>query len=502
MELMGFVALYLAVSVLIGVITARWVHTSRDFAVAGRHLPLSVVTATVFATWFGSEAIFGASSIFVQEGNNLGSIIADPFGAAFCLIIAGFFFSAKLYKLNILTLGDYYRSRYGRTVEVLTTICIIIAYLGWVSAQIKVLGMVFSNLSDGAIDQTTGMIIGAAVVLTYTTVGGMLSVAVLDFIQMLLIIFGLAYIAYLVAGMAGGADVVIQHAADAGKLQFFPKDVGLKEWLIFLAPGITMMLGSIPQQDVFQRITSAKSAKIALHGSLIGGSFYLLFCFVPIFIAYAATLVLPETFNAEFFEHGDAEQIEQIIPILIQNTMPFAAKVLFFGAVISAIMSTASATLLAPSVSFAENIVRGYLPQLSDRGFLRVMRVCTVCFTIFVLIFAMLSMGTSVYEMVESAYKITLAGAFIPLIVGPFWKRATNQGALCSVVLGVVAWLLAEYSVEIMEMFASAPSPELLVSDPEESFDIKEVSSLIGLAFSGVGIVVGSLLPQWFPAGK
>jgi len=499
MELMGFVVLYLAVSVLIGVVAGRWVHTSKDFAVAGRRLPLSVVTATVFATWFGSEAIFGASSTFVHEGNNLGSILADPFGAAFCLIIAGFLFSSKLYKLNILTLGDYYRSRYGRTVEVLTTICIIVAYLGWVSAQIKALGIVFNSLSGGSIDQTTGMIIGAAVVLTYTTVGGMLSVAVLDFIQMLLIIIGLAYIAYLVAGMAGGADVVIQHAADAGKFQFFPKDVGIKEWLIFLAPGITMMLGSIPQQDVFQRITSAKSAKVALHGSLIGGSFYLMFCFVPIFIAYAATLVMPETFNAAFFADGDAEQI---IPILVQNTMPFAAKVLFFGAVISAIMSTASATLLAPSVSFAENIVRGYIPHLSDRGFLIVLRVCTVCFTFFVLGFAMLNLGKSIYEMVESAYKITLAGAFIPLVVGPFWKRATNQGALCAVLLGVTTWLIAEYSAEIMAIFSTIPEPEVLASGAEEHFDIKEVSSLIGLAFSAVGIVVGSLLPQWFPEGK
>ncbi|MCL2022512.1 MAG: sodium:solute symporter family protein [Betaproteobacteria bacterium] len=499
MELIGFVALYLAISVLIGVVTARWVHTAKDFAVAGRHLPLPVVTATVFATWFGSEAIFGASSTFAQEGNNLGSILADPFGAAFCLIIAGIFFSSKLYKLNILTLGDYYRIRYGRTVEVLTTLCIIVAYLGWVSAQIKALGIVFHSLSDGTISQTHGMVIGAAVVLTYTTVGGMLSVAVLDFIQMTLIIVGLIYIAYLVAGMAGGADVVIQQAASAGKLEFFPRDVGIKEWLIFLAPGITMMLGSIPQQDVFQRITSARSAKVALHGSLIGGSFYLLFCFVPIFIAYAATLVMPETFNATFFAESDAEQI---IPLLVQNAMPFAAKVLFFGAVISAIMSTSSATLLAPSVAFAENIVRGYLPHLSDRGFLLVMRICTVCFTFFVLGFALLNLEQSIYEMVESAYKITLSGAFIPLIVGPFWKRATNQGALCAVVLGVITWLAAEYSAEIMTMLTNAPPPDITALASEDHFDIKEVSSLIGLAFSGLGMVAGSLLPQWFPEGK
>jgi SSS family transporter len=465
-KLVWFVVAYLLVSVVIGLVTARWVHTSKDFAVAGRHLPLPVVTATVFATWFGSEAIFGASSTFAKEG--LGGILADPFGASLCLIIAGIFFSSKLYKLNVLTLGDYYRSRYGRAVEIMTTLCIIIAYLGWVSAQIKALGIIFNTLNP-EISQTQGMFLGAAVVLTYTTVGGMFSVAVLDFVQMIIIIGGLLYIAFLVSGMAGGTGVVIQHAAAAGKFEFFPKDAGLKEWLIFIAPGITMMLGSIPQQDVFQRITSANSARTALNGSLIGGSFYMLFCFVPIFIAYAATLVDPEFFSALL--KTDAEQI---IPELVLKHMPLTAQVLFFGAVISAIMSTSSATLLAPSVSFAENIVRSFLPHLSDQGFLFVMRVCTVCFTGIVLGFALLNQETSIYKMVEGAYSVTLAGAFVPLIVGPFWNRASNQGAIAAIILGISAWLITEYG-----------------------YGEEDLGSLVGLGFSLIGMITGSLLPQW-----
>ncbi|MDR0576618.1 MAG: sodium:solute symporter family protein [Candidatus Accumulibacter sp.] len=476
MTLIWYVAVYLGVSVAIGLVTARWVHTSKDFAVAGRHLPLPVVTATVFATWFGSEAVFGASGVFAKEGSNLGSIIADPFGAGLCLIIAGVFFSSKLYRLNVLTLGDYYRGRYGRTVEILTTFCIIIAYLGWVAAQIKALGIVFVDLSAGHIDltQAQGMILGAVLVLIYTSVGGMLSVAVLDFVQMTLIIVGLFYIAWLVAGMAGGADVVIQSASAAGKLEFFPKDVSLKEWFIFIAPGINLMLGSIPQQDVFQRITSANSAKTALRGSLLGGGFYILFCFVPIFIAYGATLIAPEVFI-----RLAQNEPENIIPSLVHNYMPIGAQILFFGAVISAIMSTSSATLLAPSVAFAENVVRGFLPQLTDRGFLYVMRICTVLFTVVVLGFALMNLDASIYEMVESAYSITLAGAFVPLLAGPFWKRATNQGALAAVLCGIAAWLIVAHGL----------------GEPG-------VGSLAGLAFSALGLVIGSLLPQWLPEGK
>jgi Na+/proline symporter len=218
--LIWFVVLYLLVSIGIGLYAATRVHSAKDFAIAGRHLPLPVVTATVFATWFGAEAIFGVSATFVKEG--LHGVVADPFGASLCLIIAGIFFSRKLYKLNVLTLGDYFRLRYNRTVEILTTLCIVIAYLGWVSAQIKALGLVFNVVTDGAISQTAGMILGAAIVLTYTTLGGMLSVAILDFVQMGVIMGGMLFIAWLISGQTGGVMPVIAHASAAGKLDFFP----------------------------------------------------------------------------------------------------------------------------------------------------------------------------------------------------------------------------------------------------------------------------------------
>ena len=78
--LLWFVIFYLMVSVGIGLFAATRVHNAKDFAVAGRSLPLPIVTATVFATWFGAEAVFGVSATFVKEG--LGGVVADPFGAA------------------------------------------------------------------------------------------------------------------------------------------------------------------------------------------------------------------------------------------------------------------------------------------------------------------------------------------------------------------------------------------------------------------------------------
>jgi Na+/proline symporter len=88
-----------------------------------------------------------------------------------CLILVGLFFARHLYNRKMLTIGDFYREKYGRTVEVLITLCIVVSYLGWVAAQIKALGLVFNVVSDGYLSQQTGMIIGAASVLIYTLFG-------------------------------------------------------------------------------------------------------------------------------------------------------------------------------------------------------------------------------------------------------------------------------------------------------------------------------------------
>ena len=459
--LIWFVVLYLMLSIGIGLYVATRVHTAKDFAVAGRHLPLPVVT------WFGAEAVFGVSATFVKDG--LRGVVADPFGSSLCLIIAGFFFAKKLYKLNILTLGDYFRMRYNRSVEVLTTLCIVASYLGWVSAQIKALGLIFNVVTDGFVSQTAGMILGAAIVLTYTTFGGMLSVAILDFVQMGVIMGGMLYIGYLVSGLTGGVELVINHASTAGKLDFFPPPDPW-QWLTFLGAWITMMLGSIPQQDVFQRITSARTATIAIWGSILGGSIYFCFTFVPMFIAYAATLIDPGLFN-ELMQTDS----QLVLPTLVLQHTPVFAQAIFFGAVLSAVMSCSSATLLAPSVAFSENIVRGFFPGMGDHQFLRVMRVAIVVFTLIVLAFALYS-NSSIFKMVENAYKVTLAGAFVPLFFGAFWKRATTQGALAAILGGLSAWIL----VELLIGETSLVPPQL-----------------IGLAISMLGMIAGSLLPQW-----
>jgi len=462
--LLWFVIIYWIISVAIGLYASRWVHNTKDYAVAGRRMPMYIVTATVFATWFGSETVLGIPATFLKDG--FSGIIADPFGSSLCLIIVGLFFARPLYRMNLLTIGDYYRRRFSRPVEMLTTLCIVISYLGWVGAQIKALGLVFNVVSDGGISQGTGMIVGAATVLVYTMLGGMFSVAITDFIQMIIIVLGMLYIGYEVSGLVpGGAAAVISHAAQNGKFHILPP-LELREILGFIAAWITMMLGSVPQQDVFQRVQSAKDENTAANSSILGGAMYFCFAFVPMFLAYSASLITPDMVAANLDKDP-----QKILPNLILSPIvPVFAQIMFFGALLSAIKSCASATLLAPSVSFSENILKPFLPHISDKKFLLLNRVVLVCFTVLVTYVAM-STSSDIYHMVENAYKVTLVGAFVPLACGVYWKRATNLGGVLSVVAGLVVWIVCENV-----------SPDGLVPP-----------QLAGLAASFAGMAVGSL---------
>ena len=464
--LLTLVIAYLLITIAIGLVAAQRVKNSADFAIAGRHLPLAMIVTTTFATWFGSETVLGIPAKFVNSGLN--GVVEDPFGAGSCLILVGVFFAAKLYKMSLLTISDYYRERYGRTVEVICSVIIMVSYLGWVSAQVTALGLVFNLLSGGAISMPLGMAIGVVSILAYTLFGGMWSVAVTDFMQMIILVVGLATIAVFAGQQAGGADKVVALAVSQDMFKFWPEP-NFHDIVFFVAAAITMMLGSIPQQDVFQRVMSANSEYAASRGPVLGGIFYILFAFVPMFLVVSAMIIMPEKALTLM-----QEDPQKVLPTLVMEHMPFVMQVLFFGALLSAIKSCASATLLAPSVTFTENIWRQFYPHSSDQQELKAMRVTVLVFSALVLVYAIVMQGSSIYEMVSGAYQVTLVGAFVPLVFGLYWPRATTQGALLAIAAGLAVWLT------------------LLLTPAGEAFP----AQLAGVLASLAGMLVGSTLPQ------
>ncbi len=469
--LISFVVLYLLGTLGLGVWAGTRIKNTTDFAVAGRSLPLIMVVTTTFATWFGAETVMGIPAKFVQGGLN--AIVEDPFGAGTCLILVGMFFAARLYKLNLLTIGDFYRQRFGKGIEVFCSVAIIISYLGWVAAQITALGLVFSVLTNGAMSETAGMIVGTLAVLIYVVIGGFLAVAWTDFIQMIVLVVGLSVIAFFSADLAGGAGKVVDMVASKDLGNFLPP-AQFTDIAFFVGSAVTMMLGSIPQQDVFQRVMSAKNAPTARTGAIIGGASYILFAAVPMFIVSCAIIVLGD--------HGlemAKNDYQRLLPTFVLTKMPLVMQILFFGALLSAIKSTSSATLLAPSTSFVENILKNLRPGMGDKQQLFAMRATIVVFAGSVLLYAVAMKGTSIYELVSSAYQVTLVGAFVPLLMGLYWKRATTQGAILSLAFGIGTWLV---------FFPQIGGEELAAKFPGQ---------LAGLAMAFVGMIVGSLMPQF-----
>ncbi|MCC7286170.1 MAG: sodium:solute symporter, partial [Burkholderiaceae bacterium] len=221
--------------------------------------------------------------------------------------------------------------------------------------------------------------------------------------------------------------------------------------------------------DVFQRVMSANSVKAATRGPVIGGACYIAFAFVPMFLVTSALIIMPEQAAALI-----KDDPQKVLPTLVLEHMPFVMQVFFFGALMSALKSTASATLLAPSVTFVENIWRQFVPRVSDRQNLWTMRIAVLVFSVCVCAYAIALQGTPIYDMVSGAYQVTLVGAFVPLVAGLYWKKASTQGAIFSIVLGILTWLL----------FLATPAGE--------SFP----AQLAGFMMAWVGLLIGSLGPQ------
>jgi len=472
------VILYMIATVAVGLWAATRVKDSKDFMVAGRSLPLYMNFACVFATWFGAETVLSVSATFAKDG--LGAVSGDPFGASVCLCFVALFFARTFYRLELLTIGDYYHLRYGKFVEVITSLGIASSYLGWTSAQLSALGLVINVLFPEYLTLNQSIMVGAVIVTIYTMFGGMWSVALTDVIQTVAIVVGLILVAALLGHRAGGVGEVIDHAYRAGKLNVFPH-LTASAWMVAIGQFITMAFGSIPQQDVFQRVTSARDEKTATIGTFWGGLFYFGFAFVPMFIAYSATLIDPSF--VELFQSDDPRVVQQVLPSLVLNVTPIWCQVLFFGALMSAILSTASGTLLAPASVLTENVLRIFLQRLklTDQAMLMTLRSLLVLVAVVATTMSVNS-GATMYEMVEAGYSVTLVVAFVPLVFGVYWKRATTQGAVFAIVLAVSVWLGFMFSYHDTE------SENVWRSMPPQ---------LYGLVASFVGMIVGSLLPNF-----
>ncbi len=441
----GTVVVYFVVMYAVSWFASRRIHDVEDYAVAGRRLPLSLAWMTLLATWFGAATMLIVPDEIRKEG--LVAAALDPIGAGLCLILAGFLVAGPMWREKLLTVPDLFRKRFGRAAEVLAAIIMVPSYFGWIAAQFVALaGM--ARLFFG-IDPVIGLVAVAILGTGYTLLGGMWSVTLTDAIQIGLLLIGLVVMAFVVAGELGGwgtAWTRIVNETSPDKLVVVPLD-STKEffaWLALLAAGA---LGNMPGQDLMQRVFAARSESVARKSCYIAGTVYLAFGLIPVFIALAANLLVPDSVE------GD------LMPALAAMFLHPVVAVIFVVALMSAVLSTIDSAILAPATVLAQNLLarRGQ----SARSLLWLNRACVLL--VAALSLALALAGDSAWSLLEDAYSITLVGLFVPMMFGLYSRPGSAAPALASMIAGAGTWLVHYVSGwdDFLEPFAPVGRLEL-----------------------------------------
>src|ERR687895_1408813 len=425
---------FLAVSLTVGTLTSKLVKkSSRRFMVAGKSLPLFFVGTMLAAQAIDGNSSLGNASLVYQFGFWAGAAI--PIGLGVCLILTGTVYGKRLNKMSMLTLPDFYYRRFGNASEGISGILMMISFIVLVAGNFAASGFILSTVLG--IDFIWAMLIAAIIVLIYTYAGGLFSSAYTDIFQIYLAIgaFWAAFI-FFAAGLSGVDFGTILGNAPPEYLDLSGLfDIGngaLVNWGGILA----LALGDLVALDFMERVFAAKDGKTAQRGALMGGALTLSTVIPTSMIGIIALYFLPNI--------GDPFTI---FPELAINHMPFAIGVAMLMGVLGASMSTANGGLLAISSVMSRNIIQRDIlrrvlkrPGMEDRKLLNTTRAFTIPMMAAAFILGYLIPQPGIYLIL--AFDIVFAGAWAPLTLGLFWRKANTPAALASLIVGSALRLL------------------------------------------------------------
>ena len=392
--------------------------SEEDFLVGGRRFNLWLTTFCLFATWFGAGTLITATDEIAVQG--LRATALEPYGAGFCLIFAGIFFAKPLWNMKLFTYADFFREKFGPLIEKLSVFINIPIYVGWIAVQIVALANILSVFFPVPV---WVLMLGISLFACFLTIsGGMWSVSITDSFQLLIIILGLIYLVLKISGSTpeGLEGLFNQIAAD--KLILIPTEK-LSSVFNWLGVFSIAALGNMTGQDLGQRLFSAKSANVARAGSIFAGLGYILIGSIPVFLGLTAKQTL-----------GDYEG--SVVPNLIKEYLDPVTAVILTLTIISAVISTITSALLAPSSMLSHNFLKLYFKNTST---LYLCKLAVVAVTVISVITAFA--GEDVYGLLEGSYAIGFVGFFVPVTVGIFSKKLNEKACLISILISVVIWL-------------------------------------------------------------
>jgi solute:Na+ symporter, SSS family len=417
---------YVLVQFAVGAFVSRRMTSEADYILAGRNLGIGLVTFSVFATYFGAEAIVASGGSVYEKG--LAGALFDPFGYAAAIIIVGLFFARALWSRNLTTFADLFRQRYSPGVERLVVIVLVPGSVIWAAAQVRAFGQVLSANSHMSLSLT--ITLAAVLVGAYSVVGGLLADAVTDVVQGVAVVLGLLILGAVVAFHVGGVTAGLAQV-EPGQLQVLREDTG---WLERLEQLAIPICGTIVAVELISRFLGARTAEVARIGTVIGGSTYLIVGLIPVFLGLIAPRIL-----------GNVPDAEQIVPRLAEVFLPGVLYVAFVGAIISAILSAVHAALHAPAAQISHNIVVRLIPDISDSGKLWSVRMTVMVLSVVAFVLAITS--HRIKDLVETASAFGSAGVFVTALFALFTRFGGPASAYASVAAGVLVWATAKYAL-------------------------------------------------------
>lgn len=415
---------YMGVMIGIGYLGSRRVHNSDDFLVAGRSLPAPLVTATLFATWFGAGSCMGAAGTVYEQG--ILGVISDPLAAGLSLILAGLFYVRIMRRMEFLTVVDVFGKYYGKNCEIFASFLMIPVYIGWLGSQIVALGYLLNILTG--MDVTTGMLIGAVIALTYTFAGGMWAVTLVDILHVIVLITGLSVIFIIGIHHAGGLETLIR-VTPKEFFHFYPHQASFGGWVTYLGQWCIMGLGCMVGQDLMQKALSSKTEAIAQKSSISAGLIYWCTGTMIILLGLAGKILMP-----------GLEDPEQLLPLMGMKFLPPIGIMLFVGALVAAIISSASASLLAAVSLGVENIANRVKPTEDKTKILLRTRIASVLIT-FLAVSVALYVG-EIYSLMVNSWAFLFIAILVPVTAALYWEKANKHAAWVSMIAGTLGWVV------------------------------------------------------------
>ena len=267
MILFGMIA-YVLAQFAVGIWVSRRVKSEADYILAGRSLGPTLVAFSVFATWFGAEAIVATTAEVYDKG--LAGALVDPLAYGFAVVAAGVLYAAVLWRKGVTTFADVFRERFSPGVEKLVVVILLPGSVFWAAAQIRAFGQVLSSTSDMSLPNA--IILAAVLVASYSVIGGLLADSVTDFLQGTAVIVGLIVLTVAVIVAAGGVGPALDgtpadHLALATQAYGTPLELTEAVAVAFF--------GSFVAIELISRFLGARSAEVARGGTIAGGVMYI-----------------------------------------------------------------------------------------------------------------------------------------------------------------------------------------------------------------------------------